>query len=165
MHTWALLAKTDAADEDVMARVSLFANVHAGLPCAKCRRHYQETFSRMPYTSEHARNNALGLQWITDLRDVIQRGIDTEEKESAVHNVVAEPVKFSSKYLSCVPDSPGHLFTKPVCSLHTSSANAQRQLAIQRALKATEEHERTKADCGCNMRDSKFKRSSKFCEM
>jgi hypothetical protein len=163
MHTWALLARSDATDEDVEARVALFSNAHAGLPCAKCRVHYKENFELKPYTRAHARSNSMGLQWITDLREIIQRGIDAEEAAAAVAGV--EPTKTGSKYLSCVPTPPSHLFKEPGYSLHTPSSNARRQAAIQSALEATRANEKAKADCGCNMREKSYKRSSKFCEL
>ncbi len=162
MHTWALLAKADADAADVRARIALFASAHAGLPCAKCRTHYKERFAARPYTEAHARDNRLGMQWITDLRREIQEGIDKEEADEALKERDGTPAQ-RSKYLSCLPEPPTRLYRSAYESLHSPAANARRQDAIERALRAMELNLKTKADCGCNMRDPSFKRSQKFC--
>ena len=68
----ALKASPELPEEDAAARVALFANLWSAVPCPVCEGHYKKNFEQAPFTREHARDAALGLKWIQDLRATIR---------------------------------------------------------------------------------------------
>jgi len=154
IFTYVMQAKGDDTDENAVARVALLTNLHAGLPCAKCKDHFKANLAIDPYTLAMARNERAGCEWVLRLRARIQRQLDWETAEKEAAAATDEPHYTG---LACVPLPPSEVFAGITGGHNHSEAALARQLAaIEASFAKTARLRSAGADCGCSLKPRAF---------
>jgi len=149
LRAFALQARPDIATEDAASLVALFANLAAGLPCAKCKAHYKENFAARPYTLGHATDPAKGLQWIADLRQRIKEQIAQDASAAGGRDTQAAP----SKFRSCVPRPPKAAYGGMESRRGPTDTAARLEQRAHAAALARTAQNHAKGDCGCSAKE------------
>lgn len=136
-YTLRLFALQAGPDPTVQAGLrQLFGSLCMGLPCQKCKEHYEANIVAMPYGDEECQNAMAGLRWIQRLRKSIQDAIDRERAENTAP--LSAPGVFTpapGRHRSRIPLCPAKAFEPPApVSNHTPEAIARQEKAMHAAV-------------------------------
>jgi len=159
LHYWyfmfaaGLQADPSLTDEDADMLIHTFRGLQVTLCCQQCKVHYKTYFDKTPYTMREAKNRALSMQWIRDLRLSIQARVDADR--AAAKTAVNEEESHAPMLQTCTsPLFPGKVYEKQACLTLQRRTDTDR---LDRAIAAAISGDAGKTEpCDCTLQSQKY---------